>query len=168
MLKEFNFNCGLHNAASGAEEATRARPRQEGGWKGGCEGRGPEMCARACTHIHRPPRMRAAPECLTRSSARPRASLDVSPHAASGVVKPYDGTTVRGVNILKVGDDPAILPDEQYPTWLWGLTIEGAGYLEMRKRFIDDPSKLSKDELSTYFMQRRRVEIKEKNAELAK
>ena len=91
-----------------------------------------------------------------------------SPPAASGPAKPYDGTTVRGVNFLKAGEDPAILPDAQYPAWLWGLTDEGAGYLEMRKRFIDDPSKLSKDELSTYFMLRRRVEIKERNAELAK
>ncbi len=95
-------------------------------------------------------------------------SLGRLPHTATGPVKPYDGTTVRGINVLKAGEDPPILPDEQYPAWLWGLTDEGAGYLEMRKRFVADPSKLTKDELSTYFMQRRRVEIKERNAELAK
>lgn len=31
------------------------------------------------------------------------------------------GTTLRGLNVLKSGQDPIALADEEYPTWLWQI-----------------------------------------------
>jgi len=31
------------------------------------------------------------------------------------------GTTLKGVNVRKNGEDPVALADEEYPEWLWDL-----------------------------------------------
>ena len=32
------------------------------------------------------------------------------------------GTVLKGINIIKGGQDPVALADEEYPAWLWTLT----------------------------------------------
>jgi len=40
---------------------------------------------------------------------------------------PPSGTgVVRGANILKDGADPPILPDSEYPDWLWTMCVTAA------------------------------------------
>lgn len=46
----------------------------------------------------------------SRTKAEPQQIQDVS-----------KDTTCRGANYLKVGDDPVLKPDSEYPEWLWKL-----------------------------------------------
>jgi large subunit ribosomal protein L54 len=80
---------------------------------------------------------------------------------------PADATTVPGIAFLKGGEDPSILPDAEYPPWLWQLTDETVTYLEARKRY-ESGAELDKAELRKFFGMRRQVEIKERNVETAK
>lgn len=40
-----------------------------------------------------------------------------------------------GVNILKGGSDPPLLPDEEYPEWLWELADPEPTLFELRRRY---------------------------------
>jgi len=78
-----------------------------------------------------------------------------------------NSATVVGISFIKGGEDPPILPHGEYPAWLWTLANEQALYPEVRKRF-ESGVKMSKEEMKKFLTMRRRAEIKERNAELAK
>jgi Mitochondrial ribosomal protein L37 len=40
-----------------------------------------------------------------------------------------------GVNILKGGSDPPLLPDEEYPEWLWKLAEPQGTLFELRRKY---------------------------------
>jgi Mitochondrial ribosomal protein L37 len=52
---------------------------------------------------------------------------------------------VTGVNLLKSGTDPPLLPDDQYPEWLWKLAEPEATLSELQRKPEDD---LSLEEVS--------------------
>lgn len=113
---------------------------------------------------------RATRRLPTRAPGRRRDDPSPAPaDALCAAAKPSGspGGTVTGINFIKGGEDPLIRPDAEYPAWLWGLGNEEAAYPEVRKRF-DSGAAMSKLELRKFFTMRRRVEIKERNAESAK
>ena len=50
--------------------------------------------------------------------------------------KEVKSTTVVGANILKDGTDPKILPDSEYPKWLWHLVDKRPALSELRRKNI--------------------------------
>ncbi|KAK9384858.1 54S ribosomal protein L37, mitochondrial [Lipomyces mesembrius] len=65
------------------------------------------------------------------------------------------GTRLRGCNILKSGQDPEALPDNEYPDWLWELLDD-----EAQKRKLDaDPEKKARKE----WRKKNREKIKQGN-----
>ncbi|XP_078433039.1 large ribosomal subunit protein mL54-like [Wolffia australiana] len=74
-------------------------------------------------------------------------------------------TTVVGANILKDGADPKILPDEEYPEWLWRLLDKRPPLSELQRK---NPETLSYDELRRLVKLDNRARIKESNSVRAK
>mmetsp|Transcript_13931 Transcript_13931/g.35065 ORF Transcript_13931/g.35065 Transcript_13931/m.35065 type:complete len:119 (+) Transcript_13931:320-676(+) len=72
---------------------------------------------------------------------------------------------VTGCNIFKTGSDPTILPDDQYPEWLWGLTKPAATLNELRRQ---DQDSMTSSELQRLIKLERRALIKEHNSSRAK
>ncbi|KAL2505297.1 Mitochondrial ribosomal protein L37 [Abeliophyllum distichum] len=55
----------------------------------------------------------------------------------STLSKELKSTTVVGGNILKDGLDPTILPDSEYPDWLWHLLDKRPALSELRRKDIE-------------------------------
>ncbi|KAL7094933.1 hypothetical protein ACP275_11G135800 [Erythranthe tilingii] len=90
------------------------------------------------------------------ASDAPKASL------LSNEVK---STTVFGANILKDGQDPKILPDSEYPDWLWHLLDKKPPLSELRRK---DIKTLPYDDLKRFVKLDNRARIKENNSLKAK
>lgn len=74
-------------------------------------------------------------------------------------------STVVGANILKEGTDPKILPDSEYPSWLFQLLDKRPALSELRRK---DKDSLSFDELKRLVKLDTRARIKENNLSKAK
>ncbi|KAK9322317.1 mitochondrial ribosomal protein L37-domain-containing protein [Lipomyces orientalis] len=72
------------------------------------------------------------------------AFLAFAPHAreSTELSSTPAGTRLRGCNILKNGQDPEALPDNEYPDWLWELLDDDA----QRKKLEADPEKKARKE----------------------
>lgn len=79
--------------------------------------------------------------------------------------KEVKSTTVVGANILKDGQDPKVLPDSEYPDWLWGLLDKRPGLSELRRRAIES---LSHEDLKRLVKLDNRARIKENNSRKSK
>ncbi|KAL5997359.1 hypothetical protein ACLOJK_008289 [Asimina triloba] len=74
-------------------------------------------------------------------------------------------TTVFGANILKDGADPKILPDSEYPDWLWHLLDKHPPLSELRRKNVET---LPYEELKRFVKLDNRARIKENNSIKAK
>uniref|UniRef100_A0A061SFU4 Large ribosomal subunit protein mL54 n=1 Tax=Tetraselmis sp. GSL018 TaxID=582737 RepID=A0A061SFU4_9CHLO len=83
---------------------------------------------------------------------------DTSSGTATGHLS---ATEVTGCNIFKDGSDPPILPDDQYPSWLWELATPGPTLNELERK---GPDSLEPDELKRYVKLKRRDSIRRNNA----
>lgn len=81
------------------------------------------------------------------------------------ISKELKSTTVVGANILKEGADPKILPESEYPDWLWGLLDKRPPLSELRRK---DAESLPFEDLKRLVKLDNRSRIKENNALRAK
>lgn len=84
---------------------------------------------------------------------------------ASSLSKEVKASTVVGGNILKEGTDPKVLPDSEYPDWLWHLLDKRPALSELRRKDIDT---LPYEDLKRYVKLDNRARIKENNSLKAK
>ena len=84
---------------------------------------------------------------------------------ASILSKEVKASTVVGANIRKDGTDPKILPDSEYPDWLFHLLDKRPALSELRRK---DKEALSYEELKRLVKLDTRARIKENNLEKAK
>lgn len=84
---------------------------------------------------------------------------------ASTLSKEIKSTTVVGANILKEGSDPKILPDSEYPDWLWHLLDKRPALSELRRKNIET---LPYADLKRFVKLDNRARIKENNSVKAK
>ncbi|PIN17810.1 Mitochondrial/chloroplast ribosomal protein L54/L37 [Handroanthus impetiginosus] len=84
---------------------------------------------------------------------------------ASLLSKEVKSTTVFGANILKDGQDPKILPDSEYPDWLWHLLDKRSPLSELRRKDIES---LPYEDLKRFVKLDNRARIKENNSVKAK
>ena len=83
----------------------------------------------------------------------------------SVLTKEMKSTTVFGANILKDGTDPKILPDSEYPDWLWHLLDKRPPLSELRRK---DTQTLPYEDLKRFVKLDNRARMKENNAVRAK
>ncbi|XP_059637678.1 large ribosomal subunit protein mL54-like [Cornus florida] len=83
----------------------------------------------------------------------------------STLSKEVKSTTVVGANILKDGADPKILPDSEYPDWLWRLVDKRPALSELRRKKIET---LPYEDLKRFVKLDNRARIKENNSLRAK
>lgn len=84
---------------------------------------------------------------------------------ASKLSKEVKSTTVVGANILKEGADPKILPDSEYPDWLWHLLDKRPALSELKRKNIEA---LPYEDLRRFVKLDNRARIKENNSVKAK
>ncbi|KAG4180341.1 hypothetical protein ERO13_A10G160300v2 [Gossypium hirsutum] len=84
---------------------------------------------------------------------------------ASVLSKEVKSTTVVGANILKDGTDPKIMPDSEYPDWLWHLLDKRPALSELRRKNIET---LPYEDLKRFVKLDNRARIKENNSIKAK
>ncbi|GMI76817.1 hypothetical protein like AT5G14290 [Hibiscus trionum] len=84
---------------------------------------------------------------------------------ASILSKEVKSTTVVGANILKDGTDPKVLPDSEYPNWLWHLLDKRPALSELRRKNIET---LPYEDLKRFVKLDNRARIKENNSMKAK
>ncbi|CAL9104244.1 unnamed protein product [Musa textilis] len=84
---------------------------------------------------------------------------------ASVISEEVKSTTVAGANILKDGADPKIMPDSEYPDWLWCLLDKCPTLSELRRK---DSESLPFEDLKRFVKLDNRARIKENNAARAK
>ncbi|KDP46335.1 hypothetical protein JCGZ_10175 [Jatropha curcas] len=84
---------------------------------------------------------------------------------ASSLSKEVKSTTVVGANILKDGADPKVLPDSEYPDWLWHLLDKRTALSELKRKNVRT---LSYEELKRFVKLNNRAKIKENNSVKAK
>ncbi|KAJ6796141.1 putative 54S ribosomal protein L37, mitochondrial [Iris pallida] len=84
---------------------------------------------------------------------------------ASALTKEMKSSTVFGANILKDGTDPKILPDSEYPDWLWRLLDKRPPLSELRRKKTET---LPYEDLKRFVKLDNRARIKENNALKAK
>ncbi|KAG8481720.1 hypothetical protein CXB51_026630 [Gossypium anomalum] len=84
---------------------------------------------------------------------------------ASILSKEVKSTTVVGANILKDGTDPKIMPDSEYPDWLWHLLDKRPALSEVRRKNIET---LPYEDLKRFVKLDNRARIKENNSIKAK
>ena len=108
----------------------------------------------------------------------PRPRLPAWPHAAGLAKKaaappkkaqqapPDSGDTVRGLNILQGGSDPALRADGEYPDWLWTIhePLPSLGALQAKVLEVGGDA-LSDDEKRRMLKLWNRQRIRERNAE---
>ncbi|XP_050232340.1 54S ribosomal protein L37, mitochondrial [Mercurialis annua] len=90
------------------------------------------------------------------------AAADAQKETLSKEVK---STTVVGANILKDGADPKVLPDSEYPDWLWHLLDKHPPLSELRRKNIET---LPFEDLKRFVKLDNRASIKENNSAKAK
>ncbi|KAG7580215.1 Ribosomal protein L37 mitochondrial [Arabidopsis suecica] len=83
----------------------------------------------------------------------------------STLTKEIKSTTVVGANTLKDGSDPKILPDSDYPDWLWHLLDKRPALSELRRKNVET---LPYDDLKRFVKLDTRAKIKENNSIKAK
>ncbi|VFQ61598.1 unnamed protein product [Cuscuta campestris] len=83
----------------------------------------------------------------------------------SSLSKEVKSTTVVGANILKDGTDPKVLPDNEYPEWLWHLLDKKPALSELRRKDLES---LPYEELKRFVKLDNRARIKENNSLKAK
>jgi len=83
----------------------------------------------------------------------------------SSLTKEIKSTTVVGANTLKDGSDPKILPDSDYPDWLWHLLDKRPALSELRRKNVET---LPYDDLKRFVKLDTRGKIKENNSIKAK
>lgn len=83
----------------------------------------------------------------------------------SSLSKEIKSTTVVGANTLKDGSDPKILPDSDYPDWLWRLLHIRPALSELRRKNVET---LPYDDLKRFVKLDTRSKIKENNSIKAK
>ncbi|KAG5405282.1 hypothetical protein IGI04_011401 [Brassica rapa subsp. trilocularis] len=83
----------------------------------------------------------------------------------SSLSKEIKSTTVVGANTLKDGSDPKILPDSDYPDWLWRLLQIRPALSELRRKNVET---LPYDDLKRFVKLDTRAKIKENNSIKAK
>ncbi|KAG7575539.1 Ribosomal protein L37 mitochondrial [Arabidopsis thaliana x Arabidopsis arenosa] len=83
----------------------------------------------------------------------------------STLTKEIKSTTVVGANTLKDGSDPKILPDSDYPDWLWRLLDKRPALSELRRKNVET---LPYDDLKRFVKLDTRAKIKENNSIKAK
>ncbi|GAB2219341.1 hypothetical protein Droror1_Dr00006976 [Drosera rotundifolia] len=84
---------------------------------------------------------------------------------ASTLSKEVKSTTVVGANILKDGTDPKVLPDSEYPDWLWRLLDKRPALSELQRK---DAESLPFEDLKRFVKLDNRARIKENNSVKAK
>ena len=84
---------------------------------------------------------------------------------ASILSKEVKSTTVVGANILKDGADPKIMPDSEYPDWLWHLLDKRPALSELRRKNIET---LPFEDLKCFVKLDNRARIKENDSVKAK
>ncbi|KZV33621.1 hypothetical protein F511_22260 [Dorcoceras hygrometricum] len=84
---------------------------------------------------------------------------------ASTLSKEVKSTTVFGANILKDEQDPKILPDSEYPDWLWHLLDKRPALSELRRKDLET---LPYEDLKLFVKLDNRARIKENNSIKAK
>jgi len=84
---------------------------------------------------------------------------------ASTLSKEVKSTTVVGANILKDGADPKVLPDSEYPDWLWHLLDKKPALSELRRKNTET---LPYEDLKRFVKLDNRARIKENNSVKAK
>ncbi|GMI93985.1 hypothetical protein like AT5G14290 [Hibiscus trionum] len=84
---------------------------------------------------------------------------------ASILSKEVKSTTVVGANILKDGAAPKIMPDSEYPDWLWHLLNKHPALSELRRKNIET---LPYEDLKRFVKLDNRARIKENNSIKAK
>ncbi|KAK4267272.1 hypothetical protein QN277_024072 [Acacia crassicarpa] len=84
---------------------------------------------------------------------------------ASTLSKEVKSSTVVGANILKEGSDPKILPDSEYPDWLWHLLDKRPALSELRRKNTET---LPYADLKRFVKLDNRARIKENNSVKAK
>lgn len=84
---------------------------------------------------------------------------------ASTLSKEVKSTTVVGANILKDGADPKILPDSDYPDWLWHLLDKHPPLSELKRKNLET---LPYEDLKRFVKLDNRARIKENNSLKAK
>lgn len=83
----------------------------------------------------------------------------------SSLSKEVKSSTVVGANILKEGADPKILPDSDYPDWLWHLIDKRTPLSELRRKNVET---LPYEDLKRFVKLDNRSRIKENNSIKAK
>ncbi|CAN1828816.1 hypothetical protein LINPERHAP1_LOCUS32344 [Linum perenne] len=83
----------------------------------------------------------------------------------SSLSKEVKSSTCVGANILKEGTDPKVLPDSDYPDWLWHLLDKRPALSELRRK---EKESLPYEDLKRYFKLKNRAGIKENNSIKAK
>ncbi|XVF60105.1 hypothetical protein PTKIN_Ptkin08bG0017000 [Pterospermum kingtungense] len=84
---------------------------------------------------------------------------------ASTLSKEVKLATVVGANRLKDGADPKIMPDSEYPGWLWHLLDKRPALSEVRRKNIET---LPYEDLKRFVKLDDRARIKENNSVKAK
>ncbi|KAJ4951274.1 hypothetical protein NE237_028106 [Protea cynaroides] len=84
---------------------------------------------------------------------------------ASTLSKEVKSTTTVGANILKDGVDPKLLPDSEYPDWLWHLLDKRPALSELRRKNVET---LPYEVLKRFVKLDNRARIKENNSVRAK
>ncbi|XP_068635836.1 large ribosomal subunit protein mL54-like [Aristolochia californica] len=125
-------------------------------------------CSRAMRHIVVPMevvgvRGYAAAGGKAKKGAKGGAAADVP--KASILSKEIKSTTVVGANILKDGADSKVLPDSEYPDWVWHLLDKHPALSEMRRKDLEI---LPYEDLRRFVKLDNREQIKENNAVKAK
>nr|GMD56974.1 54S ribosomal protein L37, mitochondrial-like [Ipomoea batatas]GMD58818.1 54S ribosomal protein L37, mitochondrial-like [Ipomoea batatas] len=83
----------------------------------------------------------------------------------SSLSKEVKASTVVGANILKDGTDPKVLPDSEYPEWLWHLLDKKPALSELRRKDLET---LPYEDLKRFVKLDNRARIKENNSVRAK
>ncbi|XP_068650960.1 large ribosomal subunit protein mL54-like [Aristolochia californica] len=84
---------------------------------------------------------------------------------ASTLSQEIKSTTVVGANILKDGTDPKVLPDSEYPDWLWHLLDKRPALSELKRKDLET---LPCEDLRRFVKLDNRERIKENNTLKAK
>ncbi|CAL9124833.1 unnamed protein product [Musa acuminata var. zebrina] len=97
----------------------------------------------------------------------PKGGANDAPKASlmSHEVKGAQHTTVVGANILQDGTDPKIVPDSEYPDWLWCLLDKRPTLSELRWK---DSESLPFEDLKRFVKLDNRARIEGNNAARAK
>ena len=112
----------------------------------------------------------------TPAAAGARAFAKKAPAPAKGGAKVAESaaaandleSVVRGLNILKDGQDPVVKPDSEYPDWVFELHKPLPSLEELSDKYKDDPESLTHRETKRLIREWNRQRIREGNDEKRK